>query len=92
MVDSWERARQVLDAAGVPPQHLVEELLLTDGRRYVLKVPPAPTVPGLLVSGAEFYRGAAAKADVPAPRVVSGGGRLLMTACPASPERNACTG
>ncbi|MFE5894523.1 phosphotransferase family protein [Streptomyces sp. NPDC056462] len=103
MVDSWERARQVLDAAGIPPEHLahlrplpggtyntVEELLLADGRRYVLKVPPAPTVPGLrherrlLVSEAEFYR-AAAKADVPAPRVVAGGDLLLMTACPGEP-------
>ncbi|MCF1592012.1 phosphotransferase family protein [Streptomyces muensis] len=100
MVDSWERARQVLDAAGIPPQQLahlrpltggtyntVEELLLTDGRRLVLKVPPPATVPGLshekrlLVSEVEFYRGAA-KADVPAPRVVADGERLLMTACP----------
>ena len=103
MVDSWERARQVLDAAGIPPEHLahlrplsggtyntVEELLLTDGRRYVLKVPPASTVPGLrherrlLVAEAEFYRGAA-EADVPAPRVVAGGDQLLMTACPGEP-------
>ncbi|MGI5380157.1 phosphotransferase family protein [Streptomyces sp. CA-251387] len=100
MVDSWERARQVLEEAGIPPGHLatlrplsggtyntVEELLLTDGRRYVLKVPPAPTVPGLthesnlLVSEAEFYR-AAAQADVPAPRVVALGSNLLMTAVP----------
>ncbi|WP_217215242.1 phosphotransferase family protein [Streptomyces sp. AC550_RSS872] len=103
MVDSWERARQVLDAAGISPEHLahlrpltggtyntVEELLLTDGRRYVLKVPPAPTAPGLrhenrlLVSEVEFYRGAA-KADVPAPRVVADGELLLMTACPGEP-------
>ncbi|KMS77251.1 phosphotransferase [Streptomyces viridochromogenes] len=103
MVDSWERARQVLDGAGIPPEHLarlrplsggtyntVEELLLTDGRRYVLKVPPPSTAPGLsherrlLVSEAEFYRGAA-KADVPAPRVVAGGEQLLMTACPGEP-------
>ncbi|MGW1952754.1 phosphotransferase family protein [Streptomyces sp. NPDC001920] len=100
MVDSWERARQVLARAGLPPGDLarlrplsggtyntVEELLLTDGSRYVLKVPPAPTVPGLsherelLVSEAEFYRHAA-KADVPAPRVVTLGAHLLMTACP----------
>lgn len=103
MVDSWERARQVLDAAGIPPGHLahlrplsggtyntVEELLLIDGRRYVLKVPPPSTVPGLrhesrlLVSEAEFYRGAA-KADVPAPRVVALEGQMLMTACPGEP-------
>ncbi|MFG2551054.1 phosphotransferase family protein [Streptomyces sp. NPDC048581] len=109
MVDSWERARQVLEAAGLPPGHLahlrplsggtyntVEELLLSDGRRYVLKVPPAPTVPGLtheselLVSEAEFY-GAAAKADVPAPRVVFLGSHLLMTACPGDPWNGALT-
>lgn len=109
MVDSWERARQVLEAAGLPPGHLarlrplsggtyntVEELLLSDGRRYVLKVPPAPTVPGmayeseLLVSEAEFY-GAAVKADVPAPRVVALGSHLLMTACPGDPWNGALT-
>ncbi|AZQ32620.1 aminoglycoside phosphotransferase family protein [Streptomyces cyaneochromogenes] len=109
MVDSWERARQVLDAAGIPPGHLahlrplsggtyntVEELLLTDGRRYVLKVPPASTVPGLthesdlLVSEAEFYR-AAAKADVRAPHVVAIGSHLLMTACPGEPWNGSLT-
>ncbi|MET9831015.1 aminoglycoside phosphotransferase family protein [Streptomyces sp. NPDC006385] len=109
MVDSWERARQVLEAAGLPPGHLahlrplsggtyntVEELLLTDGRRYVLKVPPAPTVPGLtyeselLVSEAEFYR-VAAQADVPAPRVVALGSHLLMTACPGDPWNGSLT-
>ncbi|KUO18327.1 phosphotransferase family protein [Streptomyces dysideae] len=103
MVDSWERARHVLEAAGLPPGDLagvrpltggtyntVEELVLIAGTRYVLKVPPAPTVPGLrherqlLVSEAEFYRGAA-KADVPAPRVVALADHLLMTACPGAP-------
>lgn len=101
--DSWERARQVLEAAGLPPDRLaglrplsggtyntVEELVLTDGSRYVLKVPPPPTAPGLrherrlLVSEAEFYR-AAAEADVPVPRVVAVGPHLLMTACPGEP-------
>ncbi|MFE9020929.1 phosphotransferase family protein [Streptomyces sp. NPDC007808] len=109
MVDSWERARQVLARAGLPPGHLarlrplsggtyntVEELLLTDGSRYVLKVPPAPTVPGLsherelLVSEAEFYRHAA-KADVPAPRVVTLDAHLLMTACPGEPWNGSLT-
>lgn len=109
MVDSWERGRQVLEAAGLPPEALarlrplsggtyntVEELLLTDGRRYVLKVPPASTVPGmtyesgLLVAEAEFYR-EAAKADVPAPRVVSIGSHLLMTACPGDPWNGSLT-
>ncbi|MDO0909663.1 aminoglycoside phosphotransferase family protein [Streptomyces sp. DT2A-34] len=109
MVDSWERARQVLEAAGLPPGHLahlrplsggtyntVEELVLVDGRRYVLKVPPAPTLPcmtherELLVSEAEFYR-AAAKADVAAPRVVSLGKHLLMTACPGEPWNGSLT-
>ncbi|MDN0197689.1 aminoglycoside phosphotransferase family protein [Streptomyces sp. S.PNR 29] len=108
MGDSWERARRILEAAGLPPGRLarirpltggtynaVEELVLTDGSRYVLKIPPAPATPGLryesrlLVSEAEFYR-AAAEAGVPAPRVVDLGGEtgepyLLMTACPGDP-------
>ncbi|WP_435281019.1 phosphotransferase family protein [Streptomyces koelreuteriae] len=101
MVDSWERARRVLERAGLDPgglAHLrpltggtyntVEELRLTDGTRYVLKIPPAAAVPGLrherrlLVSEAEFYR-SAARVGVPAPRLVSlGDDFLLMTACP----------
>ncbi|MFI1422405.1 phosphotransferase family protein [Streptomyces sp. NPDC020731] len=105
MGDSWERARRVLAGAGLPPDALagvrplsggtyntVEELLLTDGSRYVLKIPPAPAVPGLrherrlLVSEADFCAGAA-EAGVPAPRAVSVGGDtsvpyLLMIACP----------
>ncbi|MET9390461.1 aminoglycoside phosphotransferase family protein [Streptomyces sp. NPDC006624] len=101
MVDSWERARHILREAGLDPgglAHLtpltggtyntVEELRLTDGTRYVLKIPPAAATPGmrherrLLVSEAEFYR-AAGDAGVPAPRLVSAGEDfLLMTACP----------
>ncbi|WP_328875682.1 aminoglycoside phosphotransferase family protein [Streptomyces sp. NBC_00287] len=104
MADSWERARRILGAVGLPPDDLtrvrpltggtyntVEELLLTDGSRYVLKVPPAQTVPGLrherelLVSEAEFYR-AAATVGVAGPRVVAAtSGELLMTACPGDP-------
>ncbi|MFC8372407.1 phosphotransferase family protein [Streptomyces sp. NPDC057238] len=108
MGDSWERARRVLAEAGLPPDALtgvrplsggtyntVEELLLADGSRYVLKVPPAPAVPGLrherrlLVSEADFCAGAA-EAGVPAPHAVSVGGDtsvpyLLMTACPGEP-------
>ncbi|MDR6978094.1 aminoglycoside phosphotransferase (APT) family kinase protein [Streptomyces sp. 3330] len=99
MTDSWERARSVLETAGIPPGRLaqvaplgggtyntVEELRLTDGAHYVLKV--APTAPGLshesrlLCAEAEFCRGAA-RADVPAPRVVALDGQwLLMTVCP----------
>ncbi|MFH0172567.1 phosphotransferase family protein [Streptomyces cacaoi] len=102
MTDSWERARSVLEAAGIPPDRLahvgplgggtyntVEELRLTDGGHYVLKV--APTAPGLsheirlLSAEAEFCRGAA-QAEVPAPRVVAlDGQRLLMTVCPGDP-------
>ncbi|MCX4767017.1 aminoglycoside phosphotransferase family protein [Streptomyces sp. NBC_01275] len=102
MRDSWERARSVLEAAGVPPDRLagvrplsggtyntVEELRLTDGSRYVMKV--APTAVGLryesrlLVGEAEFCRGAA-EAEVPAPRVVTlDGPRLLLTLCPGDP-------
>ncbi|WP_063749180.1 phosphotransferase family protein, partial [Streptomyces viridochromogenes] len=59
-----------------------------DGNRYVLKVPPAATTPGLrherrlLVSEAEFYRSAAG-VEVPAPRLVTlRDDFLLMTACP----------
>ncbi|WP_031110665.1 phosphotransferase family protein [Streptomyces sp. NRRL S-146] len=104
MVDSWERARHVLAAAGLDPGRLahlapltggtyntVEELRLTDGGRYVLKVPPAAAVPGLrhekrlLVSEAEFYR-SAARVAVPAPYEVSAGNDfLLMTAVPGEP-------
>lgn len=64
--DSWERARQVLEAAGLPPARLaglrplsggtyntVEELVLTDGSRYVLKVPP-PRPPPACVTNAGF--------------------------------------
>ncbi|MER5911298.1 aminoglycoside phosphotransferase family protein [Streptomyces sp. NPDC001982] len=103
MVDSWERVRQVLAGAGMSPDSLaevrplgggtyntVEEVRLTDGSRYVLKL--APTAPGLryesrlLVAEAEFCR-VAAEADVPAPRVVvvDGVRQLLMTACPGEP-------
>lgn len=109
--DSSERARRILAAAGLPPDRLarcrpldggtyntVEELLLTDGTRYVLKVPPPETAPGLryegelLSSEAEFYR-AAATVGVPAPRVVATGRRhLLMTACPGQPWDDTLTG
>ncbi|WP_230534808.1 phosphotransferase family protein [Streptomyces griseomycini] len=103
--DSWERARSVLAVAGLPPGALarvrplsggtyntVEELVLADGSRYVLKIPPAPATPGLryerrlLVSEAAFCAGAA-EAGVPAPRAVSlgdDGVHLLMTACPGA--------
>lgn len=110
MVDSWERARRILEEAGLPPDRLahlrpltggtyntVEELVLTDGSRLVLKVPPPETVPGLrherqlLIAEAEFYRGAA-EADVPAPRVVALGRDLLMTACPGDPWDEQLTG
>lgn len=114
---SQERARRVLEAVGVAGERLVrcrsldggtynavEELLLDDGSRYVLKVPPPPTDPGmshereLLASEAEFYR-AAATVDVAAPRVVgvcldgaaSTGRYLLMTACPGQPWGDSVT-
>jgi len=109
---SWERARRVLEGARLPADRLtrvrpltggtyntVEELVLTDGSRYVLKVAPAATAPGLryesrlLVSEAEFYR-AAAEAGVVAPRCVAFGDdtavpHLLMTACPGEPWNDA---
>ncbi|WP_053752201.1 phosphotransferase family protein [Streptomyces sp. MMG1533] len=111
---SWDRARRVLEGARLPAGRLtgvrpltggtyntVEELLLTDGSRYVLKVAPAPTTPGLrhesrlLVSEAEFYR-AAAEAGVPAPHLVALGDdtavpHLLMTACPGEPWNGSLT-
>ncbi|MGW2567162.1 phosphotransferase family protein [Streptomyces sp. NPDC001537] len=104
MVDSWERARRILEGARIPSDRLadlrplsggtyntVEELRLTDGSRYVLKV--APDTPGLryesrlLVAEAEFYR-RAETAGVPAPRLVTldeDSSVLLMTACPGDP-------
>jgi aminoglycoside phosphotransferase (APT) family kinase protein len=104
VVDSWERARHILEAAGLDPGRLahlapltggtyntVEELRLTDGSRYVLKIPPPAAVPGLrhekrlLVSEAEFYR-SAARVGVPAPHEVTAGDDfLLMTAVPGEP-------
>lgn len=105
-VDTEGRVQEILRTAGIAPDRLaglrpltggtyntVTEVRLTDGERYVLKVPPAASVPGmrherlLLLGEAEFYRGAA-RAAVPAPRVVSLSDAaaerqyLLMTACP----------
>ncbi|WP_406836134.1 phosphotransferase family protein [Streptomyces sp. AHU1] len=103
--DGWERAGRALREAGLPSGSLVdrralsggtynavEELRLADGSRYVLKVPPPPTVPALaherrlLVSEAEFYRRAAA-VGVPVPSPVGDrhDGHLLMTHCPGEP-------
>ncbi|MFI0960128.1 phosphotransferase family protein [Streptomyces sp. NPDC021080] len=103
--DGWQRAGRALLEAGLPPGSLagrrvlsggtynaVEELTLTDGSRYVLKVPPPPTVPALayerrlLLSEAEFYRRAAV-VGVPAPSPVGDrrDGHLLMTHCPGEP-------
>lgn len=114
---SEERAQRILEAVGVAGERLarcrsldggtynaVEELLLDDGSRYVLKVPPPSAAPGmshereLLASEAEFYR-AAATVDVVAPRVVgvcldesaSTGRYLLMTACPGEPWDSSLT-
>ncbi|MPY57352.1 phosphotransferase family protein [Streptomyces spongiae] len=104
MADAGERARRILSAAGLGEGDLVtvrsldggtyntvEELVLTDGRRLILKTPPPPETPilryehELLPGEAEFYRGAAT-VDVPAPHVVVlADGRLLMTACPGTP-------
>ncbi|MFG2949510.1 phosphotransferase family protein [Streptomyces adustus] len=103
-MDSWRRARDILAGAGIAPERLarvrplsggtyntVEELVLTDGSRCVLKT--APDAPGLryesrlLVSEAEFYR-RAEEAGVPAPRLLAlddGNTTLLMTACPGTP-------
>ncbi|MFJ9630682.1 phosphotransferase family protein [Streptomyces sp. NPDC101175] len=94
MAESWERARRILGAAGIPPARLarlrpmgggtyntVEELTLTDGSRYVLKT--APTVPGLsherrLLVSEADFYGAAAEAGVAAPRVVVLDGDALL--------------
>lgn len=104
MTDAVERARRILSAAGLGEDDLVtvrsldggtynavEELVLTDGRRLILKTPPPPQNPALrherelLGAEAEFYRGAAT-VGVPAPRTVAlAHGRLLMTACPGTP-------
>lgn len=103
--DGSERAERALREAGLPSGSLVgrrvlsggtynalEELTLADGSRYVLKVPPPPTVPALayerqlLLSEAEFYR-RAATVGVPAPSPVGDprDGHLLMTRCPGEP-------
>lgn len=104
MTDAGERARRILSVAGLGEDDLVtirpldggtyntvEELVLSDGRRLILKTPPLPETPALhherelLRSEAEFYRGAAT-VGVPAPHVVVlAHGRLLMTACPGTP-------
>jgi aminoglycoside phosphotransferase (APT) family kinase protein len=90
VVDSWERARRILEGSKIPPDHLtdlrpldggtyntVEELRLGDGSRYVLKL--APDVPGLsyekqLLVSEAEFYRRAAEAGVPAPRLVSVGG------------------
>jgi len=103
-VDSWERARWVLGSVGLSPDRLtecrplsggtyntVEELRLSDGTRYVLKIPPPRSAAGLthevelLTAEAVFCR-AAASVGVPTPEVVSAGQHhLLMTHCPGAP-------
>ncbi|MGX1273789.1 phosphotransferase family protein [Streptomyces phaeoluteigriseus] len=82
------------DLAGLRPfgggtYNTVEELRLTDGSRYVLKTAPAGSglrhERELLLSEAEFCRGAAL-AGVPAPRVLAlEGPWLLMTLSPGTP-------
>ncbi|MER6128523.1 aminoglycoside phosphotransferase family protein [Streptomyces sp. NPDC001795] len=104
-VDGKERARRALDAAGLPADALtdcrplgggtyntVEELRLADGSRYVLKIPPPRTAPGLaherdLLIGEERFCRAAASVGVPAPGAVGPetappNGHLLLTYCP----------
>ncbi|MFJ2901546.1 phosphotransferase family protein [Streptomyces sp. NPDC087212] len=94
MTDSWTRARRVLQAAGIPPDHLahltpltggtyntVEELRLTDGDRHILKV--APDAEGLrherrLLVSEAEFCAGAARADVPAPLVLLPGDGLLL--------------
>ncbi|MFH9085011.1 phosphotransferase family protein [Streptomyces sp. NPDC017673] len=112
MRDTEERARRILATAGLPPArpggvrplgggtyNTVEELRLTDGRRYVLKT--APDGPGLryesrlLRSEEEFCR-AAAEAGVPAPRTVHTDGgpaarHTLQTHCPGAPWDDSLT-
>ncbi|MEV5383983.1 aminoglycoside phosphotransferase family protein [Streptomyces sp. NPDC052721] len=112
MRDTEERARRILAAAGLPPArpggvrplgggtyNTVEELRLTDGRRYVLKV--APDGPGLryesrLLRSEEEFRRAAAEAGVPAPRTVHTDGspaarHILQTHCPGTPWDDSLT-
>ncbi|WP_458249537.1 phosphotransferase family protein [Streptomyces sp. MAI_2237] len=87
MVDSWERARRILQDAGIPPGRLaglrpltggtyntVEELTLTDGGRHVLKA--APDAPGLshekrLLVSEAKFYRGAQAAGVPAPRLLA---------------------
>ncbi|MET7434106.1 aminoglycoside phosphotransferase family protein [Streptomyces flaveolus] len=112
MRDTEERARRILATAGLPPArpggvrplgggtyNTVEELRLTDGRRFVLKI--APDGPGLRYesrlprSEEEFCR-AAAEAGVPAPRTVHTDGgpaarHTLQTHCPGTPWDDSLT-
>ncbi|WP_052848605.1 phosphotransferase family protein [Streptomyces avicenniae] len=95
----------VLAAAGLSPGDVaahepltggtyngVHRVLLTDGTRLVLKIPPGPGTPamtyerGLLTGEAVFFHETAAHAAAPVPRVVTAGeGFLLMTECPGTP-------
>ncbi|MHC5906910.1 phosphotransferase family protein [Streptomyces sp. S6] len=92
--DSWERARNVLKEASLPPDSLthvtplsggtynaVEELRLDDGTRYVLKV--APHAEGLrhekrLLVAEARFYEGAERAGVPAPKLLALGDGHLL--------------
>ncbi|WP_371795636.1 phosphotransferase family protein [Streptomyces sp. NBC_01718] len=77
----------------------VTRVTLTDGRDWVVKIPPPPTAAGmsyerdLLVNEATFYSAAAATGDVAVPGIVHSrldpgsttGPYVIMSACPGRP-------
>ncbi|MCX5311662.1 phosphotransferase family protein [Streptomyces sp. NBC_00154] len=102
----------VLDDIGIGADHIaacspltggtynaVTRVTLTDGRDWVVKIPPPPTAAGmsyerdLLVNEVTFYAAAAATGDVAVPGVVHSrldpgsatGPYLIMSACPGQP-------
>ncbi|MFE2636717.1 phosphotransferase family protein [Streptomyces scopuliridis] len=105
-------AGTAIRAAGIPPEDVVSceplsggtyntlfRISLRDGRRWVVKIPPSVSLPGLgyerdLLRGeVEFYAAVGAAGGVPVPDVVryetdpgaATGAFLIMSACPGAP-------
>lgn len=105
-------AGTAIRVAGIPPEDMVSceplsggtynalfRISLRDGRRWVVKIPPSVSLPGLgyerdLLRGeVEFYTAVGADGSVPVPDVVryetdpgaATGAFLIMSACPGTP-------